>query len=325
MFFGDKSFQKAQRGVPSSLKRQLLLLVALLAGVALIGIQFLSVVNRQRTQLPGPPSGEEERGSFGTSGSDLGPPREPEPPEPFEKKPEVLNRGLAADRTTKCDEKLLSYLLQKVRTQAAALEEDEAVLSLAREEDDVWKELMESPHEYRGELVELEGEVLSPEPGRRPLHLRGLDFPNPSGLDRAFQSYMVGTDSKFYMVATAAKERELAHRDAVKLRGYFCQLYSYPVELDGRLRTATIPFVVGADYEPLPRPAVESPWSGEHLPLLGALAAFAFVAIVLLRRRSARSFEERRRAARAGVRPPPAGAACKCGDPRCRGECGQGS
>jgi hypothetical protein len=105
------------------------------------------------------------------------------------------------------------------------------------------------------------------------------------------------------MIATVGKEsragKPIGYNDYVRIRGYFCQLFSYSVQLpDGRSGTATIPLLVGDAYELLSRPKAESAWGSGNLPLLGALGAFAVAAVVLLQGRSRSRFQRRRLEAR---------------------------
>ncbi len=168
-------------------------------------------------------------------------------------------------------------------------------LSLERN-DRVFQELLDHPEKYRGKLVEIKGNVVGE--GRiYPLRLIGLDTPNSSGLDRAFQSYCLDTQGKFYLVATAHKRRELEHMDGVTLRAYFAQLYTGDVLVQGQIRKGTIPFLVGYDYEAL-EPPVRAVPSVLLLPLAAALGVVAFILVVISRQRSRRDFDSRRVAAK---------------------------
>jgi hypothetical protein len=303
MFFGKKSYQNPQRGVPASVKRQLFLLVGLLAGTVILGLQFWSLMNRQAERVPLAPAGkapapwgrDPTEAQLAESGArPIGTPLEAQPPEPFVEKPEVLEAAAAKDRTGEVDEKALAYLFQKVRTQGDALRKVTPALSQDKGDDDLWKELLETPGKYRGRLIVVKGNLVSSEPGSLPLRLRGLDYPNASGLDRAFLSYVVGVDGKFYMVATARKQRDLQHLEGVRLRGYFLQLFTYPIEYKGEERKATIPFLVGDDYDLLERPTTADVSSYSYLAILGILGVLAIVFVILIQRGSGRKYQSRR-------------------------------
>lgn len=324
MYFGKRYTQKPDRGFSSGTRKQILLLLGALVATGLIGFQFLGNVPRRveapAEDMPSP------RPGFGpqipTVAPDLvgglPPAPEPKPPAEFVERPDILARGSEADRSGTFDQKLIAYLLQKVRTrEPGEIDGQTPRLSLERKDDVVWQALIDRPDEHRGRLVEIKGEILSPEPGIWPLDLRGLDFPNPSGIDRAYQSYVMGVDSKYYMVVTARKERELSHRDGVRLRGYFCQLYTYSILFRGETRRATIPLLVGADYGLLDRPTTGQAWAGDYLPLLVALGIIAFLGVMLFQGRSVEQYEARRREGRqkGHVRGGGAGAAGEGGGP----------
>jgi len=221
----------------------------------------------------------------------------PAPPEPFREQPEFLTRAAAKDRTPNLDEDALTYFLQKIRVQGQDFYEAAPALSHSGR-DKVWAELLADPDTYRGQLVEVKGNIVSRDRGLLPLNLRGLDIPNPSGLDRAFESYLLGVDGKFFLVATLRKQRELEHLDGVRLRGYFCQLYTGDVELpDGTQGKGTVPFLVCDDYKLLERPAVGSS-SFTPLVFLLAMGVCTVVAVMVISRRSRKHYETRRLEAR---------------------------
>jgi len=294
MFFGKRSYENPERGFPPALKRQLVILIGVLVGVVILSLQILSVGKRYDVVVPkqlDPQSG------FGGAPvvPPIGTPLEPQPPQPFVEDAALLSSAEQKDRTDGFDEAVITYLIQKIRTEGDALYKAVPRLSMDRG-DSVWEELLRTPSKYRGALVEVKGEVVSSEPGTLPLRLRGLQYPNPSGLDRAFQSYLVTRErqGKIYLVATVRKQRELSHRDPVRIRGYFCQLYTNDVEYRGEIVKGTVPFLVCDDYELLERPTTGSSDAAKYLPLLGILGAVA-VAVVLLSQRSARHTRDARR------------------------------
>ncbi len=295
MLFGESQFTKPKKTGLQNLKWQLLPLVLLAA----IGALILTV-----GKLPwGAPSDSapvhvgELGGSAGLPELELMAPMEPQDPAPFEEKPEVLFRAASLDRTSELSEEAIAYLFQKIRTAPAAFRAEEPVLSLARK-DAVWSKLIADPAMYRGRVVELKGYVWSSEPGTYPLRLEGMDLPNPSGLDRRFDSFFVDTAGKIYRVTTFKKARELRHRDAVKLRAYFCGLYTNQIEHRGKLAEGTVPFLVGEDFEPIVRPATGGADATVYLPLVLALPVLAFVVMFVLHLRTKKTYEGRRRAAR---------------------------
>ncbi len=295
MLFGESQFKKPKKTGLQNLKWQLLPLVLLAA----IGALILTV-----GKLPwGAPSDSapvhvgELGGSAGLPELELMAPMEPQDPAPFEEKPEVLFRAASLDRTSELSEEAIAYLFQKIRTAPAAFRAEEPVLSLARK-DAVWSKLIADPAMYRGRVVELKGYVWSSEPGTYPLRLEGMDLPNPSGLDRRFDSFFVDTAGKIYRVTTFKKARELRHRDAVKLRAYFCGLYTNQIEHRGKLAEGTVPFLVGEDFEPIVRPATGGADATVYLPLVLALPVLAFVVMFVLHLRTKKTYEGRRRAAR---------------------------
>ncbi len=319
---GTQAQRKPQRGMAASSRRQLISCLVLLAALCFLSYR-LALVGRKEASPPGGQGDpRQETTAFGTvldeagatrqapapgaveSGDgvhDFGAPLGPRPPDPFVERPEVLALAARRDRTLEIEEKTLVYLFQKIRSEVdreggGAFHRRKPDLGSDRG-DRVFEELLKDPEKHRGKLVELKGNVVSSGRGL-PLRLRGLDAPNPSGLDRAFESYFLGSDGKYYLVATARKRVELEHKDAVRLRAYFCQLYTGQVLYKGDLREGTIPFLVGDDYEILEQPHAETP-SILYLPLVGAVAVVAAIIAILFRNRSRAAFEARRLAAKA--------------------------
>ena len=306
MLFGESQFKKPRKTGLQNLKWQVLPLVLLLAiGGLILTVGKLPWGSAPSGSAPSgsvPPgpalvsSGEPGR-SPDSPGLELMAPMEPQDPAPFEEKPEILFRAASLDRTPELSEEAIAYLFQKIRTDPAAFRAEEPVLSLERK-DAVWTKLIADPAMYRGRVVELKGYVWSSEPGAYPLRLEGMEFPNPSGLDRRFDSFFVDTAGKIYKVTTFKKARELRHRDAVKLRAYFCELYTNQIEHRGKLAEGTVPFLVGEDFEPIVRPATGGADATVYLPLVLALPVLAFVVMFVLHLRTKKTYEGRRRAAR---------------------------
>ena len=296
MFFGKSTYRKPQPGLQLSSKRQLVKFACLLFLILAISYGYwLSTGPEKRgveTLIPG--GGESALGSFGLDlRGDEQKLKVSVAPETFREQSEILTQAAAQDRTSNLDEAALTYLLQKIRVEGENFYEVMPALSHARG-DKVWSELLAYPDKYRGKLVEAKGNIVSRDRGLLPLNLRGLDTPNPSGLGRAFESYLLGVDGKFFLVATLRKQRELEHLDGVHLRGYFCQLYTGDVEFpDGTQGKGTIPFLVCDDYELLERPLVDPP---SFIPLVFLVAVgVCTVAVVMVISRRSRSHYETRR------------------------------
>ena len=217
-------------------------------------------------------------------------PRQPVSPDPFVERPEILFEAAGLDRTKELSEPAITYLFQKIRTDEAGFRTEVPALAVDKG-DQVWKSLIADPDMFRGRLISVKGRIVASEPGDYPLRLEGLDIPNPSGLDRRFESYFVDTDHRLYLVTTLKKGRELRHSDAARLRAYFCQLYTNEVEHDGQLRLGTIPFLVGEDYEFIDQD-LPSTTLGDSLPIIIVLivlplVAFGVIFVLHLRTRKA--------------------------------------
>lgn len=314
MRFGKSIQPKLEKGIPFALKRQLIVLLLLLSIVVLLSYRLL--VGVRESNSPPPRGGAENLTPVKVSPqpsrtlleeSGVPPvgegevPEElaaPQPPELFEENPEVLAQAAAKDRTGELDDEATAYYFQKMLTRKADFQSEAPVLSLYRG-DRVFQELLDRPDRYRGKLVEVKGILISDGgPRESPLELRGLKFPNPSGLDRAYRSNLYGTDDKFYHVSTLKEHPGLSHRDGVRLRAYFCQVYSYDAQIEGEAQRVSVPFLVGEDYELVEMPVATVPDLTSWLPFLVFLPMAAFVVIYLVNRRAQRSFEVRRKAAR---------------------------
>ena len=294
MLFGESQFKSPKKTNVLNL-RQLLPLALLLA----IGGLLLSLGKLPWGGQPGGPAGSDDVAATTSAVvDDLMVPMEPADPAPFEEKPEVLFRAASLDRTAELSEEAIVYLFQKIRVHPEAFRSEEPVLSLERD-DTVWRKLIDDPDMYRGRVVELSGRVLSSEPGRYPVQLKGLEFPNPSGLDRRFETFVVGIDQRIYKVTTFSNARELSNDDAVRLRAYFLGLYTNQVEHRGKLTLGTVPVLVGEDFVPIEGPAAEGTDASIYLPLVFGLSLVAFAVVFFLHLRTERTYQRRRLAARA--------------------------
>lgn len=279
---------------PSGVKRQLFTLTLLLGIVLLLCYRVMVGLGRLD-------DGESAVPRTASSGAefDLDTGLEPVdvvPPEPYEETAEVLAELAARDRTSELNSAATARVFQKLLTRGDVSESSPALSLLAR--DDVWASLVDSPDAYRGQLVEVSGFVVQPEGDASPLLLRGLPFPNPSGRDRMFRSYLYGTDDRYYIVATLTPQPSLRHREGVVLRGYFCHLYTHQVEVDGQIRDGTVPFLVGSEYHVVSDSAVErSDWT-MYLPAIVLLPMVALALAYFLNWRAQKNFDARRQAAR---------------------------
>ncbi len=206
---------------------------------------------------------------------DLPQPLEPQAPLSYSESPDLLADVAASDRTDVLHERGIAHFIQRIRTGSDA--DDEVALRVP-EDDGTWARLIDDPSAYRGKLVEVEGFLVAAHPHRFPLLLTGLEYPNPSGLDRFHRSYLYGSDGKYYLVATFDDPSELEHRDDVRVRAYFLQLYTNEIEHQGQIMLGTVPFLVGRSFEPRRRPAATAPidlWTalGIGVPLI-AFAVF---------------------------------------------------
>jgi hypothetical protein len=306
MYFGKSAYRTPQRGMGRSLKRQRVMSAGLL--LLLLAVSYSYRLSPDPLDGGGAaliPGGGETTGAFGSGSSSLKVEGGDEelaafslpPAEPFRERPEILTQAASKDRTSSLDEDTLTYFLQKVRFEGKGLYEAPPVLSHDRN-DTVWAELLADPRKYRGQLVEVKGNIVARDRGRLPLNLRALDIPNPSGADRAFESYLLGVDGKLFLIATLRKQRELEHLDGVRLRGYFCQLYTGDVELpDGTKGKGTVPFLVCDDYQLLERPLVGAT---SFIPLvcLIVMGVSTVLVVMFLSRRSRKHYEVRRLEAR---------------------------
>ncbi len=306
MHFGERKFTNPQKIGPQQFRRQLLPLGLLLAiGMMVLVMRGFRWGSEAEPSSPEPAPSEDS----GPDGSpvairienpivdDVAPP-EPTPPEPWAEDPLVLAEAASYDRTGVPHDGGIVHLIQRMRWDPEAIR-SEPVLTLDRKDDDVWRQLLADPSRYRGQLIEIKGYVVATEPNSFPLRLHGLEAPNPSGLDRCYRSYAIGTDDRYYLVFTFDKAKELRDRDRVRLRGFFLQLYTGDVVHRGELRKATIPVLVGTDYSSLVTPKVATPDPSVYIPIVLALGAIAFLIVFGVNRRGGGAGAKRDRAGRA--------------------------
>ena len=287
--------------LPPSARRQILVLVLLLAIVAVLSYRLVLELK----SVPEVPEASPNSTS-GLLGKTLPPellegPPEPEPPQPFEENPVMLGFASALDKTSDLSEEATTYLLQKILTQGESFRNESPVLDMQKDDRLFW-ELYEQPDRYRGKLVEIVGSLVTAAGDAVPLQLRGLDTPNPSGRDRVFQSYVFGADGKYYAVVTLNQRDDLQHREAVRLRGYFCQLYTNYVQHGGQQRRGTIPFLIGEDYTILEVPEEEPSNAAYYLPIIILLPLAALLCYAFWQRRARQSYRRRLDAARSAQR-----------------------
>lgn len=178
------------------------------------------------------------------------------------------------DRTGAIDEPALSRLLAEVKNlvtpdNGSSWRATPPALSLLLGQS-VFDELLARPELWRGKLIEVRGNWVS-------------RFVSSLGPGSGHLSYLLGTDGRLYLVATGQEERELEPMQGVTFRGFFCHLYTGAVLHHGELRQATIPFLVGDDFDLLERPEGASS-TALALPLMAFLGLAAGIVFVLLRR-----------------------------------------
>jgi hypothetical protein len=292
-------------------KRQLTLMVVLL--VLLVGMSYRLVVQLASHQASSPREGAAPGNTLPSSSlgveaaeEDALTPLDPEPPEPFKERPEILAAAAARDGTADLDDEATIYFFQRILTDPDSFRSEPPALSLRGDDagggtdGKVWEHLLADPDRYRGALVEVYGVLVSPDELPHPLQLRGLPYPNPSGRDRAFASYLYGTDDRYYIVASLEPHPEFRHRDRVHLRAYFCQLYTNDVEIGGETRKGTVPYLVGEAYDNLETTPNRNATAWTiYLPIIVLLPSILFMVMFVLRRRTATSYERRRRQSRA--------------------------
>lgn len=310
MFFGKSTFQSPKRELPRSVKRQiwyqaLLLLFVVLLGLAIAGYLQRDVDQAKANRPPQDPSLEGVEEDVRVL---LGPLAVSEAPEPFVERPEVLARAMVLDKTGYPDdgevvlEEGVVYLFHRIRTAEKEYREEQPVLSVLRG-DPVRRELTSNPAKYRGKLVEVRGNLFSASPREVPLRLRGLPPGNPSGLDRAFRSYVYDkNEPTYFLVYTFDKAREYSHLDDVTLRAYFYRLYTGESEVNGRLVPGTIPLLVGKNYDYLARPARGTTDIRALFPIVIVLTLIGAVVIFFVSYRTQKNYQARRAAGRRSVK-----------------------
>lgn len=297
MLFGQSQFKNPKRVDVAGLRRQLMPSVLLLA-------LCLGLYSFSNSRGPKEPSSQTLPEPSITV--DLTPVADPDP---FVENPDGVADAAAQDRTAEVSETALIYLFHKLRTHSGMKETP--VLS-GHHGEDVWGALIADPDKYRGQLVEVEGMLVAVKPNRYPLQLEGLDFPNPSGLDRYFISHLYATNGqerKYFKVATFQKADELYHHELVRVRAYFCQLYTSDVVVGGELKKGTIPVLVGAHYTQVPRLVSNDSLQDTVVMIVLVLPVVVVALIMFFQSRS--SSKRRPRLGRAPRRGSPAGASAK--------------
>ena len=231
--------------------------------------------------------------------------------EPFVEKPEVLAAAAARDRTGNVErfgtihEEGVVYLAHKIRSDlVAGKTPEEPVMSTAKRAQ-VFASLLEKPDLYRGKLVEVRANIIREEKGRNVLQLAALPSDsNPLDTNRLYRSYIYDENEMMHLVYTLRDQSaDLGHMEQVRLRGYFCRLYTAEVDYGGQTRKGTIPLLVASGYEKL---ASASPAGtggiSSALPVAIALVlgicCISGIVILLVNRRSQSTYDERRQAAR---------------------------
>ena len=226
---------------------------------------------------------------------------------PFVERPEVLAMAAARDRSAEDEESgtvvdpAISYLLHKAMSDPQAVLQGEPVLRTRGPDgpgEQVQRLLLENPDMYRGRLIELVGNVVEENRGFEPIQLRGLPDDDPSGIDKAFRSYVYSSNEKYFLIYTGVNQDQIHHLDGVRFRGYFCRLYTNDVEIDGRSAKGTIPILVGVRHEVLTQKPPPSPAVFYLFPIVLVLPLIGAAFIWFFSRRTERTYEERRRKGR---------------------------
>ena len=165
--------------------------------------------------------------------------------------------------------------------------------------DRLFSALYEKPDLYRGKLVELRGNVIRVERGRRALEWVAVPGKsNPLDTPKLFRSYVLDENKKIHLVYTIEDQvAQLANMDKVILRAYFCRLFTG----DNAQGKATIPILVGSGYEKMESSAPVS--SGVEMMKLFTMVVLGVgvasgIIIMLVNRRSEAGYGERLKKAR---------------------------
>ena len=225
--------------------------------------------------------------------------------QPFVEKPEVLLEVASRDRTDGAErrgtihEPGIVYLAHKLRSDNAAGKPPAEPLLSTIKDDKLFSALYERPDLYRGKLVELRGNVIRMEKGRRALEWVAVPGKsNPLDTPRLFRSYVLDENKKIHLVYTIEDQvAQLVHMDKVILRAYFCRLFTG----DNEKGKATIPILVASGYEKME--SSESGSSGVEIMKLGIMVVLGVgvlsgIIILLVNRRSEASYRVRLKQAR---------------------------
>lgn len=174
-------------------------------------------------------------------------------PEPFVERTDALSKAAVLEARRQVDADAILYLVQKIRAGEPPPLAGEPALRAPGMDKPAFSELTESPHGYRGELIEVVGNLYSQIPGHPALVPETeilFDYPNPAGIPLLYRAYVL-SEGKWFLGLLWKKDREWAHMDGVRFRGLFSQLYRYELEIDGKPVLAAIPLLVGESFEPL--------------------------------------------------------------------------
>ena len=225
--------------------------------------------------------------------------------QPFVEKPEVLLEVASRDRTDGAErrgtihEPGIVYLAHKLRSDNAAGKPPAEPLLSTIKDDKLFSSLYERPDLYRGKLVELRGNIIRMEKGRRALEWVAVPGKsNPLDTPRLFRSYVLDENKKIHLVYTIEDQvAQLVNMDKVILRAYFCRLFTG----DNEKGKATIPILVASGYEKME--SSESGSSGVEIMKLGIMVVLGVgvlsgIIILLVNRRSEASYRVRLKQAR---------------------------
>ena len=225
--------------------------------------------------------------------------------QPFVDKPEVLLEVASRDRTDGAErrgtihEPGIVYLAHKIRSDIEGGKPPAEPLLSTIKADRLFSALIEKPDYYRGKFVELRGNVIRMEKGRKALEWVAVPGEsNPLDTPKLFWSYVLDENKKIHLVYTIEDQvTQLVNMDKVILRAYFCRLFTG----DNEKGKATIPILVASGYEKMESSAPAS--SGVETMKLGIMVVLCvglvsgFI-IFLVNRRSEATYSERLKQAR---------------------------
>ncbi|MEM7263927.1 MAG: hypothetical protein AAF488_18215 [Planctomycetota bacterium] len=334
MLFGSRqSESQKKKGMPPAVRRQLMFQIVVLVMVLGVFWSLMSAVGRddgtgreeldavkgapilgakEKPRAPNPdelpgakppvegsdPAGDDPAQDGDDSGIDLDVEVVAlEAPQPYEDDPGLLLEAATREARGEVHLDSIIHLVHKTRTQTTSLEEQTPALSEFGDPK-AWSKIVASPNRYRGQLIEIVGNVVAHK-GASAVNADDeflVPAPNPSGVPTLFRSFVHGQNDKMYLLTHwKNSEQEFRHMDGVRFRGYFAQIYTYDFEFKGETRKAKIPILVGGDFVPIESTIAEP---SNLAPLFGAVITLSLIAgavVLIVSWRSDRAFAARTR------------------------------